>query len=278
MASAASGWVGTIPIGPDSIAIGAADVSSCPATDARGQSRPLPPTPCDVGAYQATTGTTLTVDANVNPAGYGVPVTVTVTVAHPTGLPTGSVEAHGPAGRSARRAHRVGQATFTLEDLDPGDYDLVATYVPDGPLEADSDDLSLTIVKQISATVLTVDPAGTSAVGAPVSLSATVHDGADVSGPVPTGEVEFRSGSDVVATATIVAGVATADDVTLAGSLHSLTAVYSGDTGFEGSTSGAVPHSVQSGTSVDLTVAAAATYRRVARAARRRGGDRRRRP
>ena len=39
------GWVSTIPIGPDSIAIGAADVSSCPATDARGQSRPLPPHP-----------------------------------------------------------------------------------------------------------------------------------------------------------------------------------------------------------------------------------------
>ena len=199
-------------------------------------------------------------DANVNPAGYGVPVTVTVTIAHPTGLPTGSVELTGLPGDPRVAPVESGQATFTLEDLDPGDYELVATYVPDGPLEASSDDLTLTIVKQISATVLTVDPAGTSAVGAPVSLTATVRDGADVSGPVPTGEVEFRSGSDVVATATIVAGVATADDVTLAGGLHSLTAVYSGDTGFEGSTSAAVAHSVQSGTSVDLTVASTATY------------------
>jgi hypothetical protein len=242
--------------------MGAADRASCPATDARGVLRPICPTACDVGAYQSTTVTTVMLAASQNPAPFGSPVQVTVTVQHPQVTPTGSVELSGlPDGDVTQPILSLGQATFAIPQLSVGDYSLVATYVPDGPLAVSSGALDLTIAKQISASMLTVTPGGgTSGVGVPLTLTATVRNGADASGPMPDGEVELFDGTTSLGTAPLVDGSATVTGVTLGGGSHSLTAAYTGSASFEASTSPAVVHAVQSAATVTVTAPATAVY------------------
>ncbi|KJY40531.1 hypothetical protein VR41_14920, partial [Streptomyces sp. NRRL B-1568] len=53
----------------------------------------------------------------------------------------------------------------------------------------------------------------------------------------PTGTVSFFDGAALLGSAPLVGGVATLSDSTLSVGAHSLTATYSGDTNFAGSTS-----------------------------------------
>lgn len=79
--------------------------------------------------------------------------------------------------------------------------------------------------------------------GSPVTFTATVTG----SGPTPTGTVTFKEGSTTLGPATLDgSGVATLSITTLpvAGSPHSITAVYGGDGNFGGSTSSAVAQAV----------------------------------
>jgi autotransporter-associated beta strand protein len=78
--------------------------------------------------------------------------------------------------------------------------------------------------------------------GSPVTLTATLTQvGAPVGSPVPTGTVQFRNGNVVIGTATVVTngGVSTASITVnnLAPGTRAITAVYSGDSFNNGSTS-----------------------------------------
>src|SRR5262249_45559811 len=61
----------------------------------------------------------------------------------------------------------------------------------------------------------------------------------------PTGTVTFNEGATVLATATLSGGQATFSTSTLATATHSITAVYSGDSIFTGSTSPVLVQTVQ---------------------------------
>lgn len=255
------GSVATVPVAASSVAVAAADSAYCPTVDARGQVRPIPPTPCDAGAFQTTTGTTTTVTAGSGSAAFGAPVAVTIAVQHPHEVPTGAVELVVDD-RAAVVAGLVGgTAVVPVADLSVGAHSVTATYVPDGDLSASTGALQLAILQQESTTSLQVDPAGgSSALGVPVTLTATVRNAHDISAAAPTGTVSFRSGGDEVATAEIVDGVAVATGVLLHGGLHALAAQYDGDVGFTGSTSASVAHAVQSGTDVVLAGPSSITY------------------
>jgi hypothetical protein len=79
--------------------------------------------------------------------------------------------------------------------------------------------------------------------GASVTFAATV---ASSTTGVPTGMVTFFDGTTSLATAPLVAGAATFSATTLAGGSHTITATYSGDGNFLGSTSGPVVQAVNS--------------------------------
>jgi hypothetical protein len=93
-----------------------------------------------------------------------------------------------------------------------------------------------------SSTTL-VSSSNPSAYGSPVTFTATVTG----SGPMPTGTVTFKEGSTTLGTGPLdSSGAATfvTSSLLVAGSPHSITAVYTGDANFDGSTSSAVLQTV----------------------------------
>src|SRR6185503_13215968 len=92
-----------------------------------------------------------------------------------------------------------------------------------------------------------------SVVGQSVALTATVAVTSPGAGS-PGGSVEFFDGVTSLGTAPVSAGSALLNTSALAVGPHSLTAVYSGNTSFSGSTSAAHGHTVnQAATSTSLT-------------------------
>jgi hypothetical protein len=76
-----------------------------------------------------------------------------------------------------------------------------------------------------------------------VTFTATVTSGSGT----PTGSVTFKDGSTTIGTGTLSGGVASMSTTTLAGGSHSITAVYSGDATFNGSTSSVLTQTVNKG-------------------------------
>lgn len=111
--------------------------------------------------------------------------------------------------------------------------------------------------QQPSATTLTVSPSGNVTPTQTVTLTASVVSTSTLTSipTKPTGTVQFLNGTTVLGTGTIAAGVATFTGMLPAGN-DSLTAVYAGDSGFNGSTSSATNVVVSSAvaTSTTLTV------------------------
>jgi parallel beta-helix repeat protein len=89
-------------------------------------------------------------------------------------------------------------------------------------------------------------------VGDAVTFTATVNPSNGGTG-TPTGSVTFNDGTSLLGTGTLVNGVATWSTSTLTAGSHSITAVYSGDTNFSGSTSPPLTQNVRTTTTLTLT-------------------------
>jgi hypothetical protein len=112
-------------------------------------------------------------------------------------------------------------------------------------------DGTLTVTQAASTTTLAVNNTSVNP-GATVTLTATV---ASATTGTPTGTVSFYDGTTLLDTATLAGGIATYSTTTLApNSSNSLTAVYSGDTNFTGSST-ASPIIVTVG-GLDFTISA----------------------
>jgi hypothetical protein len=113
-----------------------------------------------------------------------------------------------------------------------------------------TNDGTLTVTQAGSTTTLAVNSTSVSP-GATVTLTATV---ASATTGTPTGTVSFYDGTTLLNTATLSGGIATYSTTSLAtGSSNSMTAVYSGDTNFTGSST-ASPIIVTVG-GLDFTIA-----------------------
>ena len=116
---------------------------------------------------------------------------------------------------------------------------------------------TLTITQASSAAALTVSPT-TTTLGQIVTMTATVTSTAGT----PTGKVTFMNGTAVLGTATLSAsGVAVLTSTTLPIGTYSISAVYSGDTNFTGSTAPAsgVLTITQASSATTLTITPAST-------------------
>jgi hypothetical protein len=99
-------------------------------------------------------------------------------------------------------------------------------------------------VNKASTTTTLSSSANPSAIGQPVTFTATVNVVAPAAG-TPTGTVTFRDGSTTLATEPLGSnGTASFSTSTLAVASHLITAVYSGDSNFNGST-GSLTQNVQ---------------------------------
>jgi sugar lactone lactonase YvrE len=211
--------------------------------------------------------TTLTL-ALVSPTGaiaYGETVTLSAIVApvSGTGTPTGSVQflVNGTDyGSPVNLAS--GTADQSFANLPAGSNIISAIYSGDSNFAASTGTLTLavalaptTIGFTSSATSATPVPPGTS-----VTFTATISS--SVTSSTPTGTVNFVTGTTVLGTVPVgTTGVAAFTSTTLPQGTYAVDAVYSGDTGFAGSTSSSISISILpaqfviSGKPTTLTVA-----------------------
>jgi hypothetical protein len=206
-----------------------------------------PPTPATVLDDQVT----LASSADPSNTGAAVTFTATLTPLGPiTGQPTGTVTFLDgntvlQSGVPLKFTGGQARATFTTSALPAGTQTITAVYSGDTAFTATSASLTQQVGRTATTTTLPgLDPPLFA--GQLLSLTATVGwTGAGT----PTGTVTFKNGTTVLGQAAVqlVNGQAQATLLTAAlpGGRAKLTAVYSGDFFFTGSTSGAVSIQVQ---------------------------------
>jgi hypothetical protein len=183
----------------------------------------------------------------------GLPFTVTVTIAvvsppagtvPPTGKVTLNVDGLPTATASLLTANGVTTATFPSVIINAaGDHALQAVYAGDANYKASSAaPVTVTIGKGATVTALTAVPPTLTA-GVPETFTAAIAPANAAAGSTYsiTGTVSFYDGTTLLGTAVINANSASLPNITLSPTvLHTITAVYSGDTSWAASTSNAI--------------------------------------
>ncbi len=202
-------------------------------------------TPLDIQVWGIATvvnATTTTLVSSLNPSGYGqnVSFTATVTTGANTGPLTGTVtfsydgtvfpataDCSNPVTLSA-----LGNATCATAALTVGKHQITASYAdnntPATHFPSTSAPLTQTVLEGTNTGLTSsVNP---SAVGQSVAFTATVTVPPGGGNIAPDGSVVFYDGSTMLGTSTLnPGGVATLTTSTLADGLHSINAVYGGD-------------------------------------------------
>jgi Big-like domain-containing protein len=210
------------------------------------------PSSGSVGQVVNPGATAITLQTSPNPAAYNAPVmmTATVTIAPPAfGLPTGTVDFYDGStliGTGELADGESGnQATFvTSSPLNVGSHNLTAEYLGDFNFAgATSNTVAQAVAADPTATSLTSSP-NPSVFESPVTLTATVTP--SIANPnMPSGTVSFYDGAALLGTSVVnAASKATLSVSSLSVGSHTLSATYSGDTVFSGSTSPAVTQTV----------------------------------
>ena len=190
----------------------------------------------DMGAYEvhgalSNCGVSETLTSSLNPATAGQNVTFTAQLSSTTGTPTGEVQfLDGANLLSMQTVSGTGSAAFTTNSLTVGSHTITANYQPTGTFGADTASLIEVINGFTTGTSLTssLNPA---TVGQSVSFTATLTS----SQGSPTGSVIFADGATTLGTVALVNGVAALTTSTLTVGSHPITATYSPNGSFAGS-------------------------------------------
>ena len=197
----------------------------------------------------AAPGTTITLASSTNPSVFGQAVTFTAAVAAvppATGMPSGSVTfMEGTTTLGTGMLDSTGRATFQTSTLSVGTHLITATYNGNATFPPSTTTAALSQTVSLASTTTTLasslNPSGP---GQSVTFTATVSTLSPGVGS-PTGSVTFNEGTTLLGTASLSGGRATFISSTLSTGTHPITAVYSGDTSFMGSTSPVLVQSVQ---------------------------------
>ncbi len=184
--------------------------------------------------------TTMTLNSSANPSVFGQPLVVTATVsaaAPGAGVATGAVSFQDGATSLGTANLLNGQASITVSTLGVGPHSLTAAYSGDGNFNTSTSAVAQTVNKASTATSLS-SSANPASLNQAVTFTATV--GAAVVGAgTPGGTVRFNDGTTTLATVPLSSnGTATFSTSTLGVKSHGITAVYSGDDNFNGSSGG----------------------------------------
>ena len=187
---------------------------------------------------QATSTTTLT--SSANPSIFGQSVTLTATVSPSTA--TGSVTFTDGSTTLGSGTIASGVATLALSNFAVGTHTLTATYGGDSNYLTSASAPLSQAVNQAPTTTALISSLN------PSNFSQNVTFTATVSAPGATGTVTFLDGSTSIGSGTLTNGTAALTISTLSVTTHSITAVYSGDTSYLGSTSPAISQVVNKAT------------------------------
>jgi pectin methylesterase-like acyl-CoA thioesterase len=183
--------------------------------------------------------TSLTLTLSSSTAVYGSPITATATIsfvapATPTGTIMFSVDGTG----SSPVAVAQGTASLPLAVLNAGIHTITAAYSGDINFTASTANSVTLNITQASTAVSLISSASSTVLGSSVTFTASVTPS---SGSGPTGVVQFMLGARAFGSPVpLSGGAATLTTSALPSGTDSVTAVYSGDTNFTGSTSSPV--------------------------------------
>lgn len=207
------------------------------------------------GTSLTPTQTTLQLPANFT---HGSAVTVTGNVApiSGTGAPTGSLSLLTGSAGAAPDVLSVASGGFsaTVNDLPGGSYNVTAHYAGDATFAAsDSTGVAVNVLPEPSATSLAINglQGGTATYGTPLSVDVTIA-GASGHG-VATGSVTLSDGANTVGIYALTADgkvsipTGGANSFSFAPGTHALTAAYSGDASFQGSSGNAGSFTIMKG-------------------------------
>jgi hypothetical protein len=208
-------------------------------------------------ALTATT-TTLTPVPTPNPSIFGEPVTLSASVTSTGGTPPSGETVTFMSGTAAlgTAALSSGTASLTTTALPVGTDSITAVYGGDADFAGSTSTAVSQTVNKASSTTTLVSSLNPSAFGQSVTLTANVSG--QFSG-VATGTVTFSNGSTSLGSVSLSGGSAALITTTLPVGTNSITAVYSGDTNFTGSTSNTVSQVVAAVTSSGINIAGAGT-------------------
>ncbi len=181
---------------------------------------------------------TTTVTSSLNPSGGGQAVTFTATISPNTATGTVTFK-DGATILGTATLSSTGKATLTTSSLTTsGPHTITAVYGGDSNFNTSTSAKFTQTVKKASATTIKSSNASSTS-GQPVTFTATVTAGA-------TGSITFMDGTRTLKTIAITPGMAVSyTTTTLAAGPHSITAVYSGDNTYGGSTSAVLTQTVQ---------------------------------
>ena len=186
-------------------------------------------------------GTSTALGSSANPSIWGQNVTFTATVTSGTGTPTGTVTFKDGATVLGSSALSSGQASLSTSTLATGGHSITATYNGDSThASSTSAALSQTVTQAGTTTTLTSSP-NPSNVGQTVTFTATISPSAG------TGTVVFTIDSTKGSPVAVSAGKAMFATSALAAGGHQVTAAYSGDGNYTGSTSSTLSQTVNAG-------------------------------
>ena len=199
----------------------------------------------------STVPTTTTLGSSLNPSNFEQSVTFTATVTPQTsGTPTGTVTfTYGSTTLCNAVTLSGGAATCAYSYLPLGSDIITAAYSGDSQFAPSSGAINQTVNKAATATTVTSSP-NPSTFNQQVTFTATVTG---QFGGTPSGTVTFSDGTTTLGTSPLSGGTATFSTGSLTSGLHSINAVYSGDSNFLGSSASLNQTVNQASTTVMLT-------------------------
>ena len=180
--------------------------------------------------------TTTTLESSNNPTVIGQSVAFTATVSSAGGTPTGTVEFCEGAAVLGTAALSAGKASFITAALPLGTHNITAYYLASIAHNVSQSTSVAQVVKQAATTSLITSSMSPAGIGSAVTFTTAVTANAPGSG-TPTGAVEFFDEGTSLGKGVLTAGGQAALTITtLTVGSHSITAAYSEDTNYIGST------------------------------------------
>ncbi len=204
------------------------------------------------------TATSTTLVAAPNPANLGQSVILAATVSPaPTGASLGTVNfSDGATLLGSGNVNSSGAATFPTSGLLTGVHNLTAVYSGNAGFTTSTSTVFPETITALTSTSTALAAApNPAAVGQAVTLTATVSP---VPNGSPLGTVHFFDGETPLGSGNVnSSGVATLSSTSFAAGAHSLTAIYSGNSGFADSTSNTFTETIAALSSTTTTLSVA---------------------